>query len=152
VPRPINKKCLACASLEIAEARENSCWDESRCVNRRNHYRSREKKLKSKQQAYAIATGRVLPSEFEIVPDTYRAELVLYGNQPNKMGVVRGGVKGFQVYIYCGSNLVSQSNYVSCAGMIQADLEEVIDLSLEQVDKLYGVKTYGEILWKPDRE
>jgi len=76
----------------------------------------------------------------------------MYGNRPNKLGVVRGGVKGFQVFIYRGSSLVSQSNYVSCAGMIQADLEETIDQSLKQVDRLYGIKTYGEVLWKPDRE
>ena len=125
---------------EFAEARENDCWVEGKCNNTRKYYRSRDKKLKSKQRSYAVATGKALPTEFEIVPDTHRAELVLYGNRPNKLGVVKGGVKGFQVLIYLGSNLVSQSNYVSCAGMIQADLESAIDSSLEQIDKLYGVK------------
>lgn len=151
MPRKINRKCAACANLPIDESREQTCWSESKCKNKRNHYRSREKKLKSKQQAYAVATGKILPTEFEIVPDTYRAELILYGNRPNKLGVVKGGVKGFQVLIYLGSSLVSQSNYVACAGMIQADLELAIDSSLEQVDRLYGIKTYGEIIWELPR-
>jgi len=146
--RALNKKCLACSQCTIAEARENDCWVEGRCNNTRKYYRSREKKLKSKRQAYAISTGKTLSTEFEIVPDTHRAELVLYGNRPNKLGVVRGGVKGFQVFIYRGSSLVSQSNYVSCAGMISADLLSAIDSSLEQVGELYGVRTWGEIVWK----
>ncbi|MEM6614729.1 MAG: hypothetical protein AAF652_21305, partial [Cyanobacteria bacterium P01_C01_bin.72] len=123
-------------------------WVESTCKNKRNYYRSRDRKLNSKKEQYAIASGKVLPTQFEIVPDVHRAELILYGNRPNKLGVVKGGVKGFQVFIYLGSSLVSKSNYVACAGMIQADLESAIDQALEQIDRLYGIKTYGEIQWK----
>ena len=148
MPRKFNKKCAACAGLAINRAREQSCWNESSCPNRRNYYRSRDRKLKSKKQSYAIATGKPLPTQFEIVPDTYRAELILYGRRPNKLAVVKGGVKGFQVLIYQGSNLVSQSNMVSCAGMIQSELEEAIDGALGQIGELYGIKTWGEILWK----
>lgn len=152
MPRPLNKKCLACSASSIDQARENSCWVEGKCNNTRNYYRSRDKKLKSKQQSYAIATGKVLPTQWEIVPDTFRAELVLSGRQPNKMGLVKGGVKGFQVLVYRGSDLVSQSNYVSCSGMVQADLEAAIDQALEQVGELYQIKTWGEIVWKPHCE
>lgn len=148
MPRPLNKKCLNCSVSEIAKARQNPCWVEGQCNNTRNYYRSRDKKLKSKQQSYAVAAGKVLPTQWEIIPDTFRAELVLYGRQPNKMGLVKGGVKGFQVLVYRGSNLVSQSNLVSCSGMIQADLEEAIDLALKQVGELYQIKTWGEIIWK----
>ncbi|MGB5635352.1 MAG: hypothetical protein WBM86_21570 [Waterburya sp.] len=80
MPRPLNKKCLTCSASSIDQARENSCWVEGKCNNTRNYYRSRDKKLKSKQQSYAIATGKVLPTQWEIVPDTFRAELLLYGN------------------------------------------------------------------------
>lgn len=107
-----------------------------------------DRQLKSKQKSYALATGKPLPTQFEIVPDTYRAELVLYGKRPNKLAVVKGGVKAFQVLIYKGSNFVSQSNKVACSGMVQSDLEEAIDLALEQVDQLYEIKNWGEILWR----
>ena len=148
MPKVINRKCANCALLAIAESREQPCWDESKCKHRRNYYRSRDRKLESKKHSYAIATGKVLPTNFEIVPDTYRAELVLYGNRPNKLGQVKGGVKAFQVLIYRGSSLVSQSNQVSCAGTISADLEEAIDRSLEQINELYDIRTFGRVIWK----
>ena len=82
------------------------------------------------------------------MPDTYRAELVLYGNRPNKLGQVKGGVEAFQILIYRGSNLVSCSNKVSSAGMIQADLEEAIDQGLEQIRELYNIGVFGKVNWK----
>ena len=148
MPKAINKKCAACAKLPIAESREQTCWVESKCKNKRNYYRSRDRKLESKKEQYAISTGKVLPTKFEIVPDTYRAELILYGNRPNKLGQVKGGVEAFQVLIYKGSSLVSQSNKVSCAGMVSADLEEAIDSGLEQIKELYDVSVFGKIIWR----
>jgi hypothetical protein len=72
--RSINKKCAACALLNITEAREKSCWVEDQCKHRRNHYRTRERKLQSQKQQYARKSGKVLPTQIEIVPDTYRSE------------------------------------------------------------------------------
>lgn len=148
MPKTINRKCASCAKLQIAESREQSCWVEGKCNNTRNYYRTRDRKLEAKRQKYAEDTGKSLPTQFEIDPDTYRAELVLYGNSPNKLGQVRGGVQAFQVLIYRGSNLVSQSNRVACAGMVQSDLEEAIDKGLEQIKELYDIPTFGKVIWR----
>ena len=72
----------------------------------------------------------------------------MYGNSPNKLGQVRGGVQAFQVLIYRGNNLVSQSNKVACAGMVQSDLEEAIDKGLEQIKELYDIPTFGKVIWR----
>lgn len=146
--RKFNKKCAGCAVLAISESREQTCWVEGRCNNTRNYYRTRDRKLEAKKRKYAEDTGRSLPTQFEILPDTYRAELVLYGNFPNKLGQVKGGVQAFQVLIYRGSNLVSQSNKVSCAGMVQSDLEEAIDKGLEQIKELYDISAFGRVIWR----
>ncbi len=134
--------------MPIAESREQTCWVESKCKHKRNHYRNRDRKLDSKKQQYAKDTGKVLLTKFEIVPDTYRAELVLYGNRPNKLGQVKGGVAAFQVLIFRGSKLVSESNQVSCKGMVQADLEQALDKALEQIGELYDVGVFGNVIWR----
>lgn len=149
MPRAINKKCQGCASLSIAESRKESCWVEDQCKNRRNYYRSRAKKLQSKNKSYALTTGKIPTTEFEIVPDTYRAELVMGGACPNKLGQVKGGVGWFQILIYRGSKLVSQSNKVLCKGMVQSDLEEAIDLGLEKIKELYDISAFGQVSWRP---
>ena len=49
MPRAINKKCGSCAFLDIAESREQPCW-ENKCNTKRNYYyyRTRNSKLQSK--------------------------------------------------------------------------------------------------------
>ncbi|MEM1253474.1 MAG: hypothetical protein AAGI69_13650 [Cyanobacteria bacterium P01_H01_bin.21] len=45
--RRINPKCVACAQMSVAKARQlhgktgDDCWDEKRCHRRRSHYRNR---------------------------------------------------------------------------------------------------------------
>lgn len=39
MPRPVNQRCLECASLPTDEAHQRSCWDAKRCHDRRSHYR-----------------------------------------------------------------------------------------------------------------
>ena len=99
MPRSLNRKCLKCASLLIDESRENSCWIEGKCNNTRNYYRNREKKLANKKKNYALSQGKAIPQKFTLIPDSYRAELVLFGKPPNKLGLVNGGVKGVKVNI-----------------------------------------------------
>lgn len=61
MPRRVNKKCVACAQLSAAEARQihgsggDGCWVEERCKRRRSHYRNRrrvneERRLQYQQQ------------------------------------------------------------------------------------------------------
>ncbi|MEL6441802.1 MAG: hypothetical protein AAFQ80_21435 [Cyanobacteria bacterium J06621_8] len=148
MPRPINRKCAACAKLCISKSRNQTCWSESKCISKRNYYRTRSGKTANKRQNYARDTGKVLPTTFEILPDTYRAELIMFGKPPDKLGLVKGGVKGFQVNIYQGSKLVSQSQVVSCSGMVQSDLEAAIDKALDQVKQLFEVVKFGQIIWQ----
>ncbi|MGV0028200.1 hypothetical protein [Phormidesmis priestleyi] len=41
--RPVNRKCLECASLSIEAARQRPCWTDERevCHKRRSHYLKR---------------------------------------------------------------------------------------------------------------
>lgn len=71
MPKTINRKCASCAKLHIARSREQTCWVEGKCNNTRNYYRTRDRKLETKRRKYAEDTGKSLPTQFEIVPDTY---------------------------------------------------------------------------------
>lgn len=150
MPRPFNQKCAKCAFLDLTDSREQSCWVEGKCNNTRNYYRSRSGKLKNKQRAYAIATGKTPPVEFEIIPDTMRAELVIYGKRPNKQKLVKGRVKGIQVIVYKGSQEHYRSQVVATAGMTSYDLEALIDKAQEQTNEHFGTSRWGEIIWQDE--
>ena len=146
--RTFNRKCFACANLPIDKSREKSCWVEGKCNNTRKYYRSREKKLLSKKQNYARSQGKVIPQKFALIPDSYRAELVLYGKPPNKLGLVNGGVKAVKVNIYQGSLLKYESEITRTSGMIQRELEDFIDSTLQQLNEQFAISKFGEIIWK----
>ena len=149
--RTFNRKCFTCAHLPIDESREQSCWSEGKCNNTRKYYRSREKKLLHKKQNYARSQGKVVPQQFALVPDSYRAELVLYGKPPNKLGLVNGGVKGLKVNIYQGSLLKYESAITRTSGMVQRELEELIDSTLNQLNEQLEIGKFGAVIWQ-DKE
>ncbi len=148
MPRPFNKKCASCALLDIAESREKSCWKEGRCNNRRNHYRSRDSKLKTKNNSYARTQGRVPVQNFDLSPTGHRAELVLYGRRPDKNTQIRGVLKGVQILVYEGSSLILQSNVYGTAGMRASQVEELIDVNFQALKEKFGIYKFGGIVWK----
>ena len=65
MPRKVNKKCVACTQLSVAEAKQlhgkegDDCWSDKRCPRRRSHYRNRQqlneqRRLQYQQQANAV--------------------------------------------------------------------------------------------------
>ena len=48
MPRRVDKKCVACAQLGAAQARQlhgkqgDNCWHEKRCPRKQSHYRHRQ--------------------------------------------------------------------------------------------------------------
>jgi len=67
MPRRVNKKCVECAQLSAADARQlhgkkrDGCWDEKRCPRRRSHYRHRrelneQRRLEYQQQADSVVS------------------------------------------------------------------------------------------------
>ena len=148
MPRIINKKCASCAFLDIAESREQSCWVEGKCKNKRNYYRSRESKLESQRNSYALKQGRLPVQTFDLSPTGYRAELVLYGKRPDKNNQIRGVLKGIQILVYEGNNLILQSNVYETAGMRASQVEELIDVNFQQLKEKFGIYKFGAIIWK----
>ncbi len=148
MPRTINKKCSACAFLDISESREQSCWVEGKCNNKRNYYRTRDSKLKTKNNSYARTQGRIPVQTFDLSPTGYRAELVLYGRRPDKNNQVRGVLKGLQILIYEGSNLILQSNVYGTAGMRASQVEELIDVNFQALKEKFGIYKFGAMIWK----
>lgn len=68
MPRRVDKKCVACAQLEAAQARQlhgkqgDNCWHEKRCPRKRSHYRHRQvlnekRRLQRQQKFDAVAAA-----------------------------------------------------------------------------------------------
>ncbi len=148
MPRTINKKCSACAFLDISESRERSCWVEGKCNNKRNYYRTRDSKLKTKNNSYARTQGRIPVQTFDLSPTGHRAELVLYGRRPDKNNQIRGVLKGVQILIYEGSNLILQSNVYGTAGLRASQVEELIDVNFQHLKEKFGIYKFGAMTWK----
>lgn len=148
MPKTLNKKCANCAFLNIAESREKSCWKEERCNHRRNYYRSRESKLRSQRNSYALKQGKLPVQNFDLSPTGYRAELIMYGRRPDKNNQIRGVLKGVQILVYEGSNLILESNVYGTAGMRQSQVEELIDVNFRALKEKFGIYKFGAIVWK----
>ncbi len=148
MPRTINKKCSACAFLDISDSRLKSCWVENKCNNKRNYYRTRDSKLKTKNNSYARTIGRTRVQNFDLSPTGYRAELVLYGKRPDKNNQIRGVLKGIQILIYEGNNLILESNVYSTAGMRASQVEELIDVNFQALKEKFSIYKFGAIIWK----
>lgn len=148
MPRATNKKCASCSILDISSSREKSCWVEAKCNNKRNYYRSRDKKLVSQRNVYALRQGKKPVQSFDLSPTGYRAELIMYGKRPDKNNQIRGGLKGVQILIYEGNNLILQSNIYSTAGMRASQVEELIDVNFQQIKEKFGIYKFGNLLWK----
>ena len=146
--KTINKKCASCAFLDITESREKSCWVEGKCNNKRNYYRSRESKLRSQKNSYAIKKNKTRVQNFDLSPTGHRAELVLYGRRPDKNNQIRGVLKGIQILIYEGNNLILQSNVYGTAGMRASQVEELIDVNFQQLKEKFGIYKFGAMTWK----
>ena len=73
MPRPIDLRCVACVQLSVPEARQQSCWVESRCHRRRSHYRHRDRLRRQR-----LLRQNLIDIEVPDTPSTYAAFLVLY--------------------------------------------------------------------------
>ena len=71
MPRQVDKKCVACAQLDAAQARQlhgkkgDGCWNGKRCPRKRSHYRHRQelnekRRLQRQQVANDVPTVGVV--------------------------------------------------------------------------------------------
>ena len=74
--------------------------------------------------------------------------MILYGKSPNKQGLVNGGVKAIMVNVYQGSHLRFKSGLSATSGMSSSDLEDLIDKTLGELNREFGIKLFGEVIWK----
>ena len=150
MPRPTNKKCASCAFLDITESKEKTCWNDYKCKNKRNYYRSRDRKLQSQRNIYAQKQGKIPVQTFDLSPTGYRAELIMYGKQPDRNNQIRGVLKGVQILLYQGSNLILQSEIYGTAGMRASQVEELIDLNFQVLREKFDIYKFGAVIWKPN--
>lgn len=142
MPRRIDPKCLACAQLSVAEARQQNgpegdgCWVESRCHRRRSHYRSRRDNNASRRSQYqqirqqekAANAPQTLEISLESKPVAY---LYLYRQKRQD-----APLHAIAVSVWQGDQQVLQVKPIHCAGMrnqqIQGYLMEVLKTLREQ--------------------
>ena len=86
MPRRVNKKCVACAQLNAAQARQlhgekgDGCWNEKRCPRRRSHYRNRQRLNEQRRLQYQGSGGAAGEGQVEMVSLPVAEESMPYAN------------------------------------------------------------------------
>ena len=149
MPRSINQKCLACSKLQKPESREHACWVEKTCSRKRTYYLRRDKELEESKRHYARSVGKPIPQKFDLNSEgIYRAELVIYGQEPDRNQLVNGGVNAIAFNIYQGKHKVYESHPLPTQGLLAYDLEELIDRGMAQLRQEFDIQKLGRIVWQ----
>lgn len=142
MPRRIDSKCLNCAQLSVAEARQqhgpvgDNCWTESRCHRKRSHYRHRRDNNASRrsqyqqvrQQQQAVTSTATLEVSLDFKPVAY---LYLYRQKRQD-----APLHAIAVSVWQGDQQILEVKPIHCAGMrnqqIQSYLMEVLKTLKQQ--------------------
>ena len=86
MPRRVDKKCVACAQLSAADARQlhgkkgDGCWHDKRCPSKRSHYRNRQRLNEQRRLQYRQEVSEVGTKEVETVVLSVAEPSVPYAN------------------------------------------------------------------------
>lgn len=127
MPRPINRRCLDCATRSTDEAQQRACWDASRCYDRRSYYRG---KLKQPQNHATKKPGGSAPSTTEeldvALPDIFYA--ILYQYAPAGSSTALHAVKA---ELYQGSHLILKTKPIHTGALTERVLKTYLQSVLE---------------------
>lgn len=136
MPRRVNKKCVECAQLSAADARQlhgkkrDGCWDEKRCPRRRSHYRHRralneQRRLEYQQQADGVVseegqveTVSLLVSDEASVP---YANLYIWREKRKD-----APIHAISVSVFQDGSKVLEVAPIHCAGYRKRQLEKYV--------------------------
>ncbi len=133
--RPRNEKCAACAWLSAEEAREQSCWDDHQCHQRRSYYRHRDQRRLEKRHRYRAAQQGVVEQLTVEVPKADAALLVVYRE------TAQSPVCALEGRLFLAGELRAVIGPFSTLGYTPRRLELLTAAMLEQAQR-YGFRQF----------
>ncbi|MEM6839734.1 MAG: hypothetical protein AAF609_23220 [Cyanobacteria bacterium P01_C01_bin.120] len=148
MPRRIDPKCLDCAQLSVAQAREqhgpagDDCWTESRCHRKRSHYRNRRDNNASRrsqyqqvrQQQIAATAPETLEVSLNFKPVAY---LYLYRQKRQD-----APLHAIAVSVWQGDQQVLQVKPIHCAGMRNQQIQGYLTDVLKALKEQFGITKF----------
>ena len=155
MPLPVSKKCVACAQLTAAQARElhgpgqkEDCWDDKKCPSKRSTYRHRkrrneQRRLKYQQQRCDRKTDE-LPVETVSLP--VAAEQPPYAN----LYIWREKRKDAPLHaiaasVFQNGKKVLEVEPIHCAGYRRRQIENYVHKEImPYLNARYGITYFAE--------
>ncbi|PSN19584.1 hypothetical protein C7271_06490 [filamentous cyanobacterium CCP5] len=148
MPRRINPKCLYCAHLPVAEARQlhgaegDDCWDESLCHRRRTHYRKRRDNNAARRSQYrqevAQRQAEAAPDEVSVpIPLKPVAYLYLYRQKRQD-----APLHAIAVSVWQGDQRLLEVTPIHCAGLRNQQIQKYLMDVLKTLQPRYGITKF----------
>lgn len=148
MPRRLNPKCLDCARLSVAEARQqhgaegDGCWDESLCHRRRSHYRKRRDINAARRSAYrqdveqkrAEAAPEALSVPIALKPVAY---LYLYRQKRQD-----APLHAIAVSVWQGDQRLLEVAPIHCAGLRNQQIQTYLMDVLKTLQSRFGITKF----------
>lgn len=137
--RPVNRKCVECARLPIAEARQRPCWtdERERCHKRRSHYLKRGDRNTSRRVQYRSSRSTQEGFSLPTVP-TASVVLVIYSEQPNHFRSGETPVHAIGAELWVGKEFKEQMIPEFCYGKRGDEVALLPPLILEEFSKRFA--------------
>ena len=156
VPRHIDPKCLDCAQLSVADARQqhgaegDNCWVESRCHRKRSHYRHHRDNNAARRSVYQHETQQkhqATAPETLTVPLTLKPVAYLYLYRQKRQDAP---LHAIAVSVWEGNQQLLEIEPIHCAGMRNQQIQSYLMEVLSTLRQRYGIiKFEPEIRLEP---
>lgn len=152
MPRRINKKCIECAQLGAAQAKElhgengDGCWSDKRCPRKRSHYRNRQQSNEQRRMQYRQKVAEVAVRETETVALPMAGESVPYAN----LYIWREKRKDAPVHaiaasVFQNGEKVLEVKPIHCAGYRRRQLEQYVQKDvMGYLNARFGITFFSE--------
>lgn len=137
--RPVNRKCIECARLPIAEARQRQCWtdERERCHKRRLHYLKRGDRNTSRRVQYR--SSRSIQEGFSLsTAPTASVVLVIYSEQPHHFKSGETPVHAIGAELWVGTEFKEQMIPEFCYGKQGDEVAILPPLILEEFSNRFA--------------
>ncbi|MEM9807486.1 MAG: hypothetical protein AAF959_19655 [Cyanobacteria bacterium P01_D01_bin.56] len=156
--RRINQKCVACAQMSVAKARQlhggagDGCWVEKRCHRRRSHYRNRQGLNEKRRVEYRQQVEADKPDDgvervsLEVSPSSFPYANLYIWREKRKDAPVHA----ISATVIQNGEKVLEVEPIHCAGYRKRQLERYVEEVMLYLKERFGITHFSnEIRLEP---
>ena len=153
MPRRIDKKCVACAQLSAAQARQlhgkkrDGCWSEKRCPRKRSHYRHRQalnekRRLQRKEVPEDVPIEGIVETVSLPVAETSMPYANLYIWREKRKDAP---IHAIAVSVFQNNSKVLEVAPIHCAGYRKRQMEKYIQQNvMSYLNARFGITFFAD--------